>query len=254
MTPLVFLHGVGGGPRAWKTQPIRRARIPLPSPGTSPATARRPCRALRPGGHLRARSRAPRRARRRRSCCRPQHGRLHRAGNHAGYPREERLARALTSPAFGRRHGELPQVPAASGSAPSTRAKPWRRSAAARRYPRTGQPLEVEARRADHGGVPPETYRKAVLAMTTFDRSKELGGHQGTAARRRLGNATPAVGDGENGGGDPGRRVRAPQGCGHLPPMDRPQEFNAALLALLKRPPAEEARCTFRCTPDMVSV
>ena len=37
-------------------------------------------------------------------------------------------------------------------------------------------------------GVPPETYRKAVHLLTTFDRRKELRRHQGTdAAHRGLG-------------------------------------------------------------------
>ena len=86
-------------------------------------------------------------------------------------------------------------------------------------------------------GVPPETYRKAVHLLTTFDRRKEL-------AEIRI--PTLLIAGSEDKTAPPAVMQRMAQkiaaaeyvlleGCGHLGPMDQPDIFNAALLAFLQR-------------------
>ena len=84
-------------------------------------------------------------------------------------------------------------------------------------------------------GVPPDTYRKAVHLLTTFDRRKELanikvptlliaGSEDKTA---------PAPVMEKMAGKIPGAEYVLLQGCGHLGPMDQPEAFNDALHSFL---------------------
>jgi 3-oxoadipate enol-lactonase len=85
--------------------------------------------------------------------------------------------------------------------------------------------------------IPPDTYRKAVQLLTTFDRRKELadigvptllvaGSDDKTAPAAMMERMAQKI---------PGAEFVCLAGCGHLGPMDQPGEFNAALLAFLDR-------------------
>jgi len=85
--------------------------------------------------------------------------------------------------------------------------------------------------------VPPETYRKAVALLTTFDRRSELariavpallvaGGEDKVAPASVMERMASRI---------PGAEFFPLVGCGHLGPMDQPDAFNAALLSFLQR-------------------
>lgn len=85
--------------------------------------------------------------------------------------------------------------------------------------------------------VPPETYRKAVALLTTFDRREQLarisvptlvlaGSDDKVAPAPVMERMAAKV---------PGAEYVVLDGCGHLGPMDQPNQFNAALLSFLQR-------------------
>lgn len=85
--------------------------------------------------------------------------------------------------------------------------------------------------------IPPDTYRKAVHLLTTFDRRKALaeikvptlvlsGSDDKTAPPSVMEKMASKI---------PGADYVCLQGCGHLGPMDQPDAFNTALLAFLKK-------------------
>ena len=85
--------------------------------------------------------------------------------------------------------------------------------------------------------VPPDTYRKAVAMLTTFDRRALLpkirvptlvlaGGDDLVAPSAAMERMAAKI---------PGAEYVCLQGCGHLGPMDQPEVFNAALLTFLRR-------------------
>jgi len=85
--------------------------------------------------------------------------------------------------------------------------------------------------------VPPETYRKAVQLLTTFDRRAQLpgirvptlliaGSDDRTAPASVMERMAARI---------PGAAFVSLAGCGHLGPMDQPDEFNEALRAFLER-------------------
>lgn len=85
--------------------------------------------------------------------------------------------------------------------------------------------------------VPSQTYRKAVRLLTTFDRRTQLpdirvptllvaGSDDRTAPASVMERMAAKI---------PGAEFVTLEGCGHLGPMDQPQEFNAALGAFLAR-------------------
>jgi 3-oxoadipate enol-lactonase len=87
------------------------------------------------------------------------------------------------------------------------------------------------------GRVPPETYRKAVALLTTFDRRALLpeirvptlliaGSDDKTAPASVMQRMAARI---------PGAEFATLEGCGHLGPMDQPDAFNAALLDFLQR-------------------
>jgi len=86
-------------------------------------------------------------------------------------------------------------------------------------------------------GVPPETYRKAVAMLTTFDRRAGLptisvptlvlaGGEDYVAPAAVMERMSQKI---------PGAEYAVLPGCGHLGPMDQPEAFNTALLGFLHR-------------------
>lgn len=86
-------------------------------------------------------------------------------------------------------------------------------------------------------GVPPATYRKAVQLLATFDRRAQLpgirvptllmaGSDDRTAPASVLERMAQKI---------PGADYALLAGCGHLGPMDQPDEFNQALRGFLER-------------------
>ena len=85
--------------------------------------------------------------------------------------------------------------------------------------------------------VPPDTYRKAVAMLTTFDRRADLanikvptlvlsGSDDLTAPAKTMERMAQKI---------PGSEYFCLTGCGHLGPMDQPDAFNSALLGFLER-------------------
>jgi len=86
-------------------------------------------------------------------------------------------------------------------------------------------------------GIPPETYRKAVRLLTTFDRREQLpriavpalliaGSDDKTAPASIMKRMSEKI---------PGAEYVLLEGCGHLGPLDQPDAFNAALDGFLAR-------------------
>jgi len=93
------------------------------------------------------------------------------------------------------------------------------------------EPAGVELARRIMAAVPPDTYRKAVHLLTTFDRRENLpkirvptllvaGSDDQVAPPAVLEKMSKRI---------PGARYVLLEGCGHLGPMDQPDAFNAVL-------------------------
>ncbi len=86
-------------------------------------------------------------------------------------------------------------------------------------------------------GIEPDTYRKAVRLLTTFDRKADLkkisvptlvigGTDDKTAPPKVMERMAKEI---------PGAEYVLLEGCGHLGPMDQPEAFNKAVEAFLKK-------------------
>jgi pimeloyl-ACP methyl ester carboxylesterase len=86
-------------------------------------------------------------------------------------------------------------------------------------------------------GIAPETYRKAIVLLTTFDRRAELkkiavptlvvaGSDDRTAPPNVMERMAKEI---------PGAEYVLLDGCGHLGPMDQPETFNDVVLSFLKK-------------------
>jgi 3-oxoadipate enol-lactonase len=237
MTQLVFLHGVGGGHHAWDAQlPWFAARgypshaWDQPGYGHTPivepydleqvsASLARLVRSLAGAGPI--------------VLVGHSMGGFVAQETYARHPEGiAALALCFTSPAFGGGDGAFAKQFIAQRIAPLDAGKTMA-EIAAQLIPTMGSNSKHAERIM--AGVPPETYRKAVALLTTFDRRQDLA---------RI--AVPAlVVSGEKDQVAPpatmekmARRIPGAEyvmlpGCGHLGPMDRPDAFNAALLAFL---------------------
>ncbi len=98
-------------------------------------------------------------------------------------------------------------------------------------------PAGVELAERIMAEVPPETYRKAVHLLTTFDRRADLpkiavpallvaGSDDKTAPPAIMASMQRKI---------PGSELVVLEGCGHLGPMDQPGPFNAALEHFLRK-------------------
>jgi len=85
--------------------------------------------------------------------------------------------------------------------------------------------------------VPPDTYRKAVHLLTTFDRREQLAGIRVPTLLLAGGDdrVAPAAVMERMARRIPGAEFVLLEGCGHLGPMDQPGPFNEALAAFLER-------------------
>lgn len=238
MTPLVFLHGLGGGHHAWEEQVPYFGGLGYPShawdqPGYGHSQIVEPYDLEHISAAL---------ARLIESLSSEPVVLIgHSMGGliaQEAYVRHPRLVKALalcfTSPAFAGGSSEFTKQFIAARVAPLDQGKTMAQIAA-QLIPTMGSNSKLAEQIM--ANVPPETYRKAVHLLTTFDRRKELanikvptlliaGADDKTAPRAVMEKMWQKI---------PGGEYVLLEGCGHLGPMDRPEAFNAALLAFLQR-------------------
>lgn len=244
MTPLLFLHGVGGGHHAWERQVPYFGKLGYPShawdqpgygrsPIVEPYDLERVCAAL--ALLIERLSDEP----------------VVLVGHSMGgliaqeaYVRHPKLVRALalcfTSPAFAGGGTEFTKQFLAARLGPLDQGQGMA-DIAARLMPAMAgtrsDPTGLALAQKVMSGIAPDTYRKAVRLLTTFDRRKELaaiqvptlvlsGSDDKTAPASVMEKMASKI---------PAADYACLQGCGHLGPMDQPDEFNAALLAFLKK-------------------
>jgi 3-oxoadipate enol-lactonase len=238
VTPLVFLHGVGGGHHAWDKQLPCFGGLGYPShawdqPGYGHSPAVEPYDLEHISASL---------ARLIESLAsEPVVLVGHSMGGFiaqetcARYPKLVKgLVLCFTSPAFGGNGSEFAKQFVAARIAPLDQGKTMA-EIAAQLIPTMGS----NSRLAEQimASVPAETYRKAVHLLTTFDRRKELadikvpallvaGSDDKTAPPSVMERMALKI---------PGAEYVLLEGCGHLGPMDQPDAFNTALLSFLKR-------------------
>ncbi len=238
MTPLVFLHGLGGGHHAWEHQVPYFGGLGYPShawdqPGYGHSPIVEPYDLEQVTAAL---------------------ARLieslgdepvvligHSMGGliaQEAYVRHPKLVKALalcfTSPAFAGGDSDFTKQFIAARVGPLDQGKTMAQIAA-QLIPTMGSISKLAEQIM--AGVPPETYRKAVRLLTTFDRRKELahikvptlliaGSEDKTAPPAVMARMAQKI---------PDAKYVLLEGCGHLGPMDQPDSFNAALVSFLRR-------------------
>jgi pimeloyl-ACP methyl ester carboxylesterase len=244
MTPLVFLHGVGGGHHAWDRQlPYFAARgypshaWDQPGYGESPMVSPYDFEQVSAALARLIESLA--------------NGPVVLVGHSMGglvaqetYARHPHLVKSLvlcfTSAAFGGGGGEFAREFIAARISPLDAGRTMAEIAAQLMPSMRGaksDPAGLALAQRIMSGVPPETYRKAVAMLTTFDRRALLpgikvptvliaGSEDRTAPASVMERMAQKI---------PGAKYVLLEGCGHLGPMDQPEEFNAALEAFLRR-------------------
>lgn len=244
MTALVFLHGVGGGHAAWDDQlAFFSARgyqtYAWDQPGYGDAAAVEPYDLERIAAALRSTIE--------REVGAPAVLVGHSMGGFVAqetYARHPQWVRALvlsfTSSAFGGSGSDFARQFIAARIAPLDAGKRMRDIAAALMPTMRGarsDPAGLARAERLMAGVPPETYRKAVTLLTTFDRRALLpdirvptllvaGSDDKTAPAGVMERMAARI---------PGAEFTVLPGCGHLGPMDQPEPFNVALLEFLQR-------------------
>lgn len=238
MTSLVFLHGLGGGHHAWDEQLPYFSKLGYPSHAwDQPGYGKSPMVEPYDLEHVSA------------ACALlvdslgegpvvlvgHSMGGIVAQETYARYPGVVKaLALSFTSPAFAGGNTEFTRQFLAARLGPLDEGKTMA-EVAAQLMPTMGSnsahAAEIMA------GIAPVTYRKAVHLLTTFDRRKELsaievptllvsGENDKTAPSSVMEKMAQKI---------PGSEYVCIPQCGHLGPMDRPKEFNAALLGFLKR-------------------
>ena len=238
MTPLVFLHGVGGGHHAWEEQVPYFGGLGYPShawdqPGYGKSAIVEPYDLEQVSAAL---------------------ARLIESlggepvvliGHSMGgliaqetYARHPELVKAMalcfTSPAFAGGSSEFTKQFLAARIGPLDQGRSMA-EIAAKLIPTMGSNSKLAEQIM--ASVPPDTYRKAVQLLTTFDRRKELANIKVPTllvAGSEDKVAPPPVME-KMAGKIPGAEYVLMPDCGHLGPMDRPDAFNAILLGFLKR-------------------
>lgn len=239
MTPLVFLHGLGGGHAAWNAQLAYFRRLGYPctawdQPGYGSAPMLEPYSLETIAGKLKEIISAP-------SVL---------IGHSMGgfiaqeaYARFPRIAKALvlgfTSPSFGGGSEFSRQfIAARTGLLDEGKTVG---EVAARLMPAMrgskSDPAGLAHAERIMSGISPDTYRKAAEALTTFDRRADLeriavptllvaGSDDKTAPPSVMQRMAEKI---------PGAELVVLEGCGHLGPMDQPAAFNAVLESFLRK-------------------
>ena len=237
-SPLLFLHGVGGGHHAWEHQVPYFGKLGYPSHAwDQPGYGHSPTVEPYDLEHVSA------------SLARlieslgdepmvlvgHSMGGLIAQETYARYPQlVKAMALCFTSPAFASGNSEFTRQFVAARIGPLDQGKTMA-EIAAQLIPTMGSNSKLAEKIM--AGVPPETYRKAVQLLTTFDRREALaeikvptlliaGAEDKTAPPAVMEKMWQKI---------PGSEYVLLENCGHLGPMDKPDEFNAALLAFLRK-------------------
>ena len=237
MTPLVFLHGVGGGHHAWELQlpyfgGLGYASHAWDQPGYGHSPAVEPYDLEHISASL---------ARLIESLGNEpvvlighSMGGMIAQETYVRYPKLiKALALCFTSPAFAGGSSDFTRQFIAARIGPLDQGKTMAQ-VAAQLIPTMGSNSKLAQQIM--AGVPPDTYRKAVQLLTTFDRRRELaeikvptlllaGSDDKTAPPAMMERMAQKI---------PGAEYVLLQDCGHLGPMDQPDAFNDALLFFLK--------------------
>jgi len=239
VTPLVFLHGLGGGHAAWNAQLAYFRRLGYPctawdQPGYGAAPMVEPYTLDTIAEKLNEIISAP-------SVL---------VGHSMGgfiaqeaYARFPRIAKALvlgfTSPGFGG-GGEFARQFIAARTGLLDEGKTMGEIAARLMPSMRGSksdPAGLAHAERIMSGIAPDTYRKAVELLTTFDRRADLeriavptllvaGSEDKTAPPAVMQRMAEKI---------PGAELVVLEGCGHLGPMDQPAAFNAVLESFLRK-------------------
>ena len=237
MTPLVFLHGVGGGHHAWEAQLPYFGGLGYPSHAwDQPGYGHSPIVEPYDLEHVSASLALLIESLGGEPVVLVGHsmGGLIAQETYARYPQLiKALALCFTSPAFAGGGSEFTRQFIAARIGPLDQGKTMA-EIAAKLIPTMGS----NSRLAEQimANVPPDTYRKAVQLLTTFDRRKDLANIKVPTllvAGSEDKTAPPAVME-KMAGKIPGAEYVLLQDCGHLGPMDQPEAFNDALHFFLK--------------------
>ena len=226
MTPLLFLHGVGGGHHAWDQPGYGHSALvePYDLEHVSAALARlieslggEPVVLV---GH--------------------SMGGLIAQETYVRYPQlVKAMALCFTSPAFAGGNSDFTKQFIAARIDPLDQGKTMADIAKALMPTMRGavsDPAGLALAEQIMSGIPPDTYRRAVRLLTTFDRRKELADIKVPTlliAGSDDKTAPPAMME-KMAGKIPGSEYVLLDGCGHLGPLDQPEAFNDALLFFLK--------------------
>jgi 3-oxoadipate enol-lactonase len=243
VTHLLFLHGLGGGHHAWDRQlPYFSARGYAAHAWDQPGYGH--TAAVEPYDLEQIAASA---ARLIESLGEPVVLIGHSMGGYVAqetYARYPQLVKALvlgfTSPAFGGRTSEFAKQFIAARTGPLDQGQSMAQLAARLMPTMRGAQSDPEGlalAQVIMSGIAPETYRKAVALLTTFDRRKDLksiavpalvlaGSDDQTAPPSVMERMAKEI---------PGARYIVLKGCGHLGPMDQPEAFNVALQHFLEQ-------------------
>lgn len=243
MSPLVFLHGVGGGHAAWDHQvPYFRQlgyrALAWDQPGYGDAPMLEPYDLAQVAGAL---HRLIGTLREPAVLVGHSMGGFVAQEAYARFPRSIRaLVLGFTSPSFGGGSREFVAKFIAARIAPLDAGRSMGQIAA-QLIPTMGgtqsRPEGLALAERIMSAVAPATYRKAVQLLTTFDRSAQLpeirvptlliaGENDRTAPASVMQRMAQKV---------PGAEYVLLQGCGHLGPMDQADAFNQAVRSFLER-------------------
>ena len=237
MTPLVFLHGVGGGHHAWEAQLPYFSGLGYPSHAwDQPGYGHSPIVEPYDLEHVSASLARLIESLGREPVVLVGHsmGGLIAQETYARHPKLiKALALCFTSPAFAGGSSDFTKQFIAARIGPLDEGKTMAQIAA-KLIPTMGSNSKLAEQIM--AGVPPDTYRKAVKLLTPFDRRKELASIKVptlVVAGSEDKTAPPAVME-KMAQKIPGAEYVLMQGCGHLGPMDQPDAFNDALHFFLK--------------------
>lgn len=243
MSPLVFLHGVGGGRAAWDPQvpyfqKLGYQTLAWDQPGYGDAPMVEPYALEQVTGALK---------RLLGTLGEPAVLVGHSMGGfvaqeaYARFPQSIRaLVLGFTSPVFGDGSGEFVEQFVAARIAPLDAGRSMAQIAATLMPTMRGtqsRPEGLAQAERIMSALAPATYRKAVQLLTTFDRRAQLpeirvptlliaGENDRTAPASVMERMAQKI---------PGAEYVLLQGCGHLGPMDQPDAFNQALRGFLER-------------------